>query len=172
MLWNLLEFCLYGQTHTPNICLGPTHLRSGLVIMNDNGRKGPACLILIEWPFYLGNWAITPYLHCLMLIFVKSALPGTSYEIKQSWVFCTLLSIKFFSRCFNYPLVGFTLLGSLIFLLLILWTSFLFSLVFSLEFSVVPLIFIKKLYKAVLENLSLVEIFFGNVHNIYSNKRL
>lgn len=47
---------LFIWAKMPNICLGPTHFGNGLVVSYSSSRKGPDCLILIEWPSYLGGY--------------------------------------------------------------------------------------------------------------------
>ena len=100
VLWNSFEFCLYSQSHTPNICLGPMHVRTGLVIMPMSGRGGPACLVFVERPLYLEDCtSCACHLHCLMLVFAKSKLSGILYVIKMSF---SHLSIKSSSRYFKF----------------------------------------------------------------------
>lgn len=51
-----------GRDHTPNIYLGSTHLRRGLVISyNSAGKEGPGSLILIERPSCLRDYGHHPH---------------------------------------------------------------------------------------------------------------
>lgn len=100
VLWNSFEFCLYRQSHTPNICLGPMHVRTGLVIVPMSCRGGPACSVFVERPLYLEDCtSCACHMHCLMLIFVKSKLSSILYVIKMSF---SHLSIKSSSRYFKF----------------------------------------------------------------------
>lgn len=52
-----LNFVCMDRDHTPNIYLGSTHLRRGLVIpFNVAGKEGPGNLILIERPSCLRDY--------------------------------------------------------------------------------------------------------------------
>lgn len=87
-----LNFVYMDRGHTSNICLGPTHLRSGFVIIRQWHER--SCLFNTYWMMFL-SWRLWTsfiwHVHCLTLVFVKSEASRMLCEIKQRWIFHTHL---------------------------------------------------------------------------------